>query len=156
MNEENLNEIKYEKFKFTTFLPIGFLYTQSHYWLYRQSDNRWKVGLTKFATRMLGEMVDYGFEIKQNDKIEVGQILGWIEGFKAISDIYSVVNGRFLSINEILESNITIINRDPYCDGYLYIAEGEPDEKCIDVYLYQKHLDKVIELISKKMSQTTE
>lgn len=99
-------------------------------------------------------MVDFSFDTKQGDKIEIGQILGWIEGFKAISDIYSVIAGSFHSVNPQLRTNITIINRDPYNSGFLYTATGEPDSKCMDVYNYQKHLDKIIEVLSAKMSDS--
>ena len=42
---------------------------------------------------MLGEMVDYGFDAQAGSKVDPGQSIGWIEGFKAVSDILGVVDG---------------------------------------------------------------
>ena len=52
------------------------------------------VGFTKFSVRMLGEMVESDYEVKVGEKVEIGEVIGWIEGFKATSDIYAV-EGEF-------------------------------------------------------------
>ena len=51
---------------------------------------RWRVGFTKFATRMLGEIVEVQWEKTDGAGVSSGEIIGSIEGFKAISDIYCV------------------------------------------------------------------
>ena len=71
---------------------MNYLYSPTHAWAEEIEPKRWRVGITKFATRMLGEMVDLGFELNQGDPIKHGQIIGWLEGFKAISDLYAVIN----------------------------------------------------------------
>ena len=53
----------------------------------------------KFATRMLGEVVEFDFEVAPGDSIEEGQAIGWFEGFKAVSDLYTPL-GRSLSRTE--------------------------------------------------------
>ena len=92
----------YKRSHFVTHLPVNFLYSRSHFWLARQAGGEWRIGLTKFATRMLGDMVDHGFEIEANATVSVGQIVGWVEGFKAISDVYCVATGTFLGGNTTL------------------------------------------------------
>ena len=77
----------YKRSHFVTHLPVDALYSPSHSWLLPGENGLCRIGLTKFATRMLGEMVDHKFEISVETTIEVGQIIGWVEGFKAISDI---------------------------------------------------------------------
>src|SRR5690349_3397615 len=86
---------------FVTRLPLKRLYSPSHYWLSEQK-GVWRVGLTKFATRMLGEIVDYGFDIQSNAAIHPGQVLGWIEGFKAVSELFCVLEGNFSQCNSQL------------------------------------------------------
>ena len=79
--------LHYKRSRFVTQLPLDYLYGPSHSWIARQGDGTWRVGLTKFATRMLGEMVDHGFELEVGAPVAPGQIIGWVEGFKAISDV---------------------------------------------------------------------
>jgi glycine cleavage system H protein len=105
------------------------------------------VGLTRFATRMLGEMVDHGFEIGPGAAVECGQVIGWVEGFKAISDLFCVVEGGFLGSNPALKERISLISKDPYQKGWLYEAKGRPDAKCLDVHAYRDLLDKTIDRI---------
>ncbi len=103
------------------------------------------MGLTKFATRMLGEMVDHGFEPEPGATVCLGDILGWVEGFKAISDLFCVVDGKFQGANPALREKIALITRDPYGAGWLYEVKGKPDPKCLDVHAYRALLDKTID-----------
>jgi len=149
----------YKRSHFVTHLPVEYLYSRSHFWLARQpdGDREWRVGLTKFATRMLGDMVDHGFEIESGASVSVGQIVGWVEGFKAISDVYCVAEGIFSGSNPALRETISLIDKKPYADGWLYAVRGTPDEKCLDVQGYREHLDRAIDLIlSKQKFEGTE
>lgn len=140
----------YKRSHFVTHLPVSFLYTRSHFWLAEQASGEWRVGLTKFATRMLGDMVDHGFETEANAPVTVGQIIGWVEGFKAISDVYCVTSGTFIGSNTALREKISLIDKQPYAEGWLYAVRGAPDEKCLDVHGYREHLDRAIDLILSK------
>jgi glycine cleavage system H protein len=140
----------YKRSHFVTHLPLTHLYSRSHYWLAQQDDGTWRVGLTRFATRMLGEMVDHGFETEPNTNVAVGQIIGWVEGFKAISDVYSVAEGTFLGANPALRERIALIDKDCYAGGWVYAVRGTPDAKCLDVHGYREHLDRAIDLILSK------
>jgi len=139
--------IHYKRSRFVTQLPVDYLYSPSHAWVARQTDGSWLVGLTKFAVRMLGEMVDHGFEVEPNGIVGIGQIVGWIEGFKAISDLFCVVEGQFVARNPALKEKITLVNKDCYGQGWLYSVRGQPDARCMDVHAYAKLLDKTIDKI---------
>jgi glycine cleavage system H protein len=140
----------YKRSHFVTHLPVDFLYSRSHFWLARQGDGSWHIGLTRFATRMLGDMVDHGFEKEAGSAVKPGDIVGWVEGFKAISDVYCVAEGEFLGVNPALREQIALIDREPYAGGWLYAVRGEPDAKCLDVRGYRDHLDRAIDLILSK------
>jgi len=99
---------------------------------------------------MLGDMVDHGFEVGPDARVGLGQIIGWIEGFKAISDLFCVADGQFGGGNPALKEKITIVNKDPYGAGWLYLVKGEPDAKCVDVHGYRAILDKTIDKILEK------
>ena len=86
--------LHYKRSHFATQLPVDYLYSPSHCWLAPQADGVWRVGMTKFATRMLGDMVDCGFELAAGTPVVKGEIIGWIEGFKAISDSIACSTGN--------------------------------------------------------------
>jgi glycine cleavage system H protein len=145
-----MKTIFYKRSHFITHLPEAFLYSPSHAWAAPQPDGSWRVGLTQFAVRMLGEMVDHGFEQEAGAPVQEGQIIGWIEGFKAISDLFSIVEGRFEGGNPLLKEQIQVINKKPYGDGWIYQASGKTDARCMDVQAYRQLLDKTIDRILEK------
>ena len=147
MNTGRQKTLHYKRSHFSTHLPVDYLYSPSHAWIARQDNEHWRVGLTKFATRMLGEMVDHGFEIEPGSPIQPGQIIGWVEGFKAISDVYCIAEGQFGGGNPALKERIILVSKDSYAEGWLYLVKGQPESKCVDVHAYRKILDKTIDRI---------
>lgn len=137
--------LAYKRSRFGTRLPAGRRYTGSHFWLLEEEAGLWRIGFTKFASRMLGDMVEYEFSVKAGAAVEVGQAIGWIEGFKAVSELYSVARGDFLGPNPALEADITLADNDPYEKGWLYRVRGAPDPKAVDVHGYIAVLDATID-----------
>lgn len=137
--------IFFKRSHFATHLPADALYSPSHYWLARDPDGSWRVGFSKFAVRMLGDLVDQGFEVQPGGPIKPGAIIGWIEGFKAISDIYCVIDGTFCGANPSLQGRLDLINDEPYGEGWLYRANGTPDSNCMPVLDYVNLLNATID-----------
>ena len=144
MGTDPQESVRYKRSRFSTRLPAERLYTASHFWLASQMPEVWRVGFTKFATRMLGELVEYGFEVKNGDAVQVGQIIGWVEGFKAASDLFCVVAGEFQGENPDLESDVGLVQSDPYGKGWLYKVKGTPEADSVDVHGYVAILDATI------------
>ena len=142
----------YKRSTFVTHLPVACLYSPSHFWLARIEGDRWRVGFTKFATRMLGEIVEVQWDKAADDAVASGAIIGSIEGFKAISDIYCVADGSFAGGNPGLVANIEKVGEDPYGAGWLYEFEGTPDAKCVTLEKYRELLDATIDHILEKQS----
>lgn len=143
--------LRYHRSRFSARLPMDRLYSRSHYWLSRQDDGTWRIGLTRFAKRLLGDIVEYEFTVQIDDAIETGQEIGWIEAFKAVSDIYSVAEGRFLGANVRLRDDPALVDSDPHGEGWLYAVDGEPDGLCVDAAGYASLLD---EQIDKMLGET--
>ena len=139
--------IRYKRSRFTTRLPVDRRYTAAHMWLANDGGDEWRVGFTKFAVRMLGEVVESGFEVKAGGALAVGQVIGWLEGFKASTDLYCALTGEFLGANPLLATQADRIHADPYGDGWLYRARGTPDPASFDVQGYVEVLDRAIDKI---------
>ncbi len=142
--------ILYKRATFVTQLPVTHLYAPSHCWLARTDEGRWRVGFTKFALRMLGELVDVQFDRPPGSVVKPGDILGSIEGFKAVSDLFCVGQGSFVGGNPALKEDLESLTRDPYAAGWLYEFVGEPDPRCLDVNAYQDLLNTTIDRILAK------
>jgi glycine cleavage system H protein len=121
------------------------LYTRSHYWLHERDPGILRIGFTKFAVRMLGDIVEFQLDRAAGMPIVVGEAIGWIEGFKAVSDIFSVAEGAFLAGNPELREDITLLESDPYGRGWLYSVEGRPEPDAVDVQGYVSILDATID-----------
>lgn len=145
MEEANSKTIFFKRSHFATHLPADALFSPSHYWMVREPDGTWRVGFSKFAVRMLGDLVDQGFDVPIGAAIKPGAVLGWIEGFKAISDIYGVIDGAFCGGNPSLKGQLDQVNSEPYGAGWLYRATGEPDHNCMPALEYVNLLNATID-----------
>ena len=138
-------EIPYNRSRFSTRLLEDRLYTAGHSWLEREDEEVWRVGFTKFAVRMLGEIVELGFETEPGATVETGQVIGWLEGFKAVTDMYSPLAGRFEGFNPAVDEQAALLSNDPYRRGWLFRVRGQPGDDCLDVHGYIALLDTTID-----------
>ena len=138
--------IKFKHARFTARFPSDYRYSRSHYWmaLVPGEPGEWRVGFTKFATRMLGELVDFNFKVQPGEAVAPGMEIGWVEGFKAASDVFCVMQGTFAGSNPALAADACIVRSDPYLDGWLYAVQGEPEEGHLDVHGYIAMLNATI------------
>jgi glycine cleavage system H protein len=108
------------------------------------------VGFTKFATRMLGELVDCEWKPVEGGPVAPGDNIGWVEGFKAASDVYCVMNGAFAGGNPELKVDACIVRSDPYEQGWLYAVRGEPEAESLDVNGYIELLSGTIQRMAEE------
>ncbi|MFQ5719668.1 MAG: glycine cleavage system protein H [Acidobacteriota bacterium] len=143
--------LAYRRARFASRFPTDRLYTPGHFWLGRQDTGLWRVGLTKFALRMLGEPVEIDFEVEPGASVEVGSVVGWLEGFKAVTDLIAPLSGCFHGGNPALVDAVEVVKTDPYGAGWLYLTGGEPGQECRDAPGYAAWLDETID----RMTGTT-
>ncbi len=143
----------YKRATFVAHLPVGHRYTASHAWMSPSAEDPavWEVGLTRFALRMLGELVELRFETAPGQGVRVGDIIGNVEGFKAISDLYCVVEGEFRGGNPRLEAGLEPLDRDPH-HTWLYRVAGTPDPESLDISGYTAVLDATIDRMLEKQA----
>ncbi|MFQ5494751.1 MAG: glycine cleavage system protein H [Phycisphaerae bacterium] len=145
LTSSNPGHLVYKRSRFSTRLPRDRSYTASHVWLAGQADTVWRIGFTKFALRFLGEPVEFDFEVAPGASVAVGDVIGWVEGFKAVTDVYCPMGGVFRGANPDLDSDIALLQSDPYGRGWLYQVEGTPGEDCVDADGYAETLDATID-----------
>lgn len=156
MTDPRDERVLYKRNHFSTRLPVRYLYSPAHWWLREVGHQSWQIGLTGFATRMLGEIVEFDIERSVGERGSAGEVIGWIEGFKAVSDIYAVVTGSFEGINSRASDDTEIICKDSYDLGWIYAASGDPDGAVLDLDGYTALLDQTIDRMLEKPWQGTE
>ncbi len=160
MARASLDDYRFKRSRFMARFPREYLYSPAHFWLCREpsagTTERWRIGLTGFATRMLGELVELDFEVAAGADVSVGQVVGWVEGFKATADLFSVASGVFGGGNPQALSNAELVCNDPYGDGWLYAVEGSPDPQALDVEGYAEMLGETIDKMEEKPWQSPE
>ena len=145
MSAPGTQTVYYRRSRFTTHLPVDRRYSPAHYWLLEESPGVWRVGLTKFATRMLGDIVEFEFTPGKGTAISVGDEIGSIEGLKAVTSVFAAGKGQFLGEGELLRGDVTLVESDPYGKGWLYRLQGEPSADTVDVQGYIAILDATID-----------
>lgn len=150
-----METIRFRHAHFSARFPVGYRYTPSHFWIapadatIDADGNRplvlWQVGFTKFATRMLGELVEMTLDVGPGTAVQAGQRLGTVEGFKAVSDLYGVVDGIFVEANPALTAEACLTHSDPYVAGWLYRVNGQVPRETLDVHGYVALLTETID-----------
>lgn len=147
--------VRFKRNRFAARFPADYLYSGAHFWLSEATPGLWRIGLTSFATRMLGEIVEFDFEVAPGDPVRPGVTVGWVEGFKAISDLYCVAEGKFGGGNPEAMGNAELVCQDPYGQGWLYSVTGSPDEKAMNVEGYMDLLNLTIDKMQEKPWQSS-
>lgn len=106
--------------------PKNLRYAKSHEWALLEG-NVCTVGLTKFAVDQLTDVIYIDLPDKGDPALK-GDSFGEIESVKAVSDIYSPVEGEIIEVNDKLTNDPTLVSKDPYGKGWLIKikCEGKP------------------------------
>lgn len=132
-----MDAVRFRHAHFTARFPVGHRYAPSHFWMTSVDGGEvWRVGMTKFATRMLGELVEMLLDVTPGAPVVGGQRLGTVEGFKAVSDLFCVVDGTLQAANPALTAEACLTHSDPYGAGWLYSVQGTPTPDFLDVHGY--------------------
>ena len=104
--------------------PKKLRYAPTHEWAIVEGDVC-TVGISKFAVDQLTDVV-YIELPEVGDHVFVGESFGEIESVKAVSDIYSPINGEVTEVNEKLLNDPSGISDDPLGKGWLVKIKIEP------------------------------
>lgn len=92
-------------------------YTKEHIWVKIENDLA-TIGITDYAQSQLGDAVF--IELPEvGREVESGEVIATVESIKAVSEIYSPLTGKIISINEDLANEPSLLNSDPYGDGWI-------------------------------------
>lgn len=102
--------------------PDDLFYSPDHYWG-KVEDSLVAEGATDFTQKMAGEIL-YVELPRKGRRVEQGKPFTSIESGKWVGRVYAVVSGEIVDVNEELEDDPTLINRDPYGAGWIVKIEA--------------------------------
>lgn len=107
--------------------PHDLRYSDSHEYV-RAEGNEATMGVTDFAADQLGDLVFVELPTV-GQTVEAGTPIGSLESVKAVGELYAMVSGEVVAVNEALEDSPELVNEDPYGDGWLVkIQMSNPQE----------------------------
>jgi len=93
-------------------------YTKEHEWAKADGGGTITMGITDHAQELLTDVVyvelpAVGRKVKQTQPIAV------VESVKSVSDIFAPVSGDVIEVNQALEANPELVNKDAFGEGWI-------------------------------------
>ncbi|HEY1683433.1 MAG TPA: glycine cleavage system protein GcvH [Tepidisphaeraceae bacterium] len=98
-------------------VPTDRRYLESHEW-HKADGDTVTIGITDIAANDLTDITFVSLP-RVGEKISANARFGEVESVKATSDLYSGVSGTVTAVNDKLNTDPGLVNRDPYGDGWM-------------------------------------
>lgn len=102
-------------------VPKDLLFTSEHEWVRVEGDTG-TVGISEHAQHELGDITFVELPV-EGEEVSQGDDLCVVESAKAAADVYSPVDGTIAAVNSALEEDPSLVNTDPYGDGWMFKIE---------------------------------
>ena len=104
----------------------GLYYSESHEFVKVEGDFGY-VGITDYAQHELGNVV-YVDMPEVDDEVEAGEDFGAVESVKAASDLVCPVSGTVVEVNEALDDEPGLINKDAFENWIIKVELSDKSE----------------------------
>jgi len=95
--------------------------SEHHVWIGIE-DHHVFFGVTNYGQSELGRVISVDLP-ELGDKVEKGEAFAEVESNNTVAELIAPVSGTVIAVNPELESHPSIINEDPYNDGWLIEVE---------------------------------
>ena len=123
--------------------PSKLLFAETHEWVAVESvgGNRVAtIGISPFAVEQLTDLV-YIELPKVGAKATAGKEFGEVESVKAVSALYSPVDGEIVAVNDALADSLEVLGTDAYGQGWMIkvkLSDEAALSKLMDLAAYEK------------------
>jgi glycine cleavage system H protein len=121
-------------------IPENLYYTKDHEYV-KIENGIGIIGITDYAQGELGDIIyvdvtsEIGSEVKQHDSV------GSIEAVKTVSEVFTPVSGKIVAINTGINDNASVLNSDPYGEGWIVkieLSNSEELKSLLDTKAYKE------------------
>ncbi len=121
--------------------PKDLKYARTHEWVRLSQegpDRIATVGISAFAVEALTDLVF--IELPQpGRRVQASQPFGEIESVKAVSDLYSPVDGEVIAVHSDLANRLETLSTDPYGEGWMVKIRVENDGGLAELMSYSDY-----------------
>ena len=122
-------------------VPSNLKYSNDHEWVSVEG-NIATIGITDFAQSQLGDIVFVDIPTL-DEELAAGDVFGSIEAVKTVSDAFTPVSGKVIEMNDALDGDPALVNKDAYGEGWMIKIEmSNPAE--LDALLSAEDYEKLI------------
>ena len=116
----------------------GLYYSESHEYVRVEGEYGY-VGISDYAQHALGNIV-YVDMPEFDDEVVAGEDFGAVESVKAASDLISPVSGTVVEVNEALEDEPELVNKDAFENWIMKVELSDKAEldNLMDAAAYEK------------------
>ena len=107
-------------------IPEHLEYSDEHVWVDR-SDDLAIIGITEYAADQLGELVFVDLP-EPGTRVGAGDEIVELESSKAVQPLISPVAGTVKYVNRDVADDPSVVNGDPYGEGWILKVELDDDE----------------------------
>lgn len=120
----------------------GLYYSESHEYVKVEGEFGF-IGISDYAQHALGNVV-YVDMPDVDDEVEAGEDFGAVESVKAASDLISPVSGTVVEINEALEDEPELLNKDAFENWIIKVELSDKSEldNLMDAKAYEEFCNK--------------
>ncbi len=121
-------------------IPENLKYSKTHEWLEALENGNARMGITDYAQNEMGVLV-YVSLPEVGDEAKAEKPLCEAESVKAVSEVYSPVNGTVESVNSELEDAPENVNNEPYGAWMVELSGVTGAEKLMNAAEYKKYIE---------------
>jgi len=93
------------------------LYTREDEWV-KVENGIATIGITDYAQKQLKDIVGVDLPVLGRT-YRKGEAIAFVDSIKASAEVYAPLSGKVIEINESLQDDPQLINKDPYGDGWI-------------------------------------
>ena len=135
-------------------MPDELYYHEEHSWA-RVEGTKVTVGMTDMFQKEAGDIVFVDLP-EEEDEVSQGETCGKIQSRKWIGKLVAPVSGEIETINEDLEEDTSLINSDPYGEGWILVIRAEDEDAVQEELKNLIHGDAVAEFVDREIAKTEE
>lgn len=117
-------------------------YSPNHVWIMPEG-NQWISGITEHTQEALGTIETMALPAVGQTLVG-GECCGSMESLKTVSDLIAPLSAAVTAHNESSETEPTLVNDQPYADGWLLRlseVDGEHFAQLLDAEAYARFID---------------
>jgi glycine cleavage system H protein len=135
-------------------MPDELYYHEEHSWA-RVDGTKVTVGMSDMFQKEAGDIVFVDLP-EEEDDVSQGETCGKIQSRKWIGKLVAPVSGEIAEINEELEDDTSLINSDPYGEGWILVIKAEDEDDLQAELKNLIHSDAVSAFVDREIARTEE